>query len=75
MTERTAINSEERPTWSIDYHGMPGATLEPSYEQGSYLAFLGRTSPEKGLDQAIAIARRSRLPLKVAAKVDSVDAG
>ena len=58
-----------------DPHGLPMDQIKATDQPGSYLAFLGRTSPEKGLDQAIAIARRSRLPLKVAAKVDSVDAG
>ena len=40
----------------------------------AYLAFLGRISPEKGPDRAIAIAKRAGLPLKIAAKVDAVDA-
>ncbi len=55
------------------YHGLPMAEIKASVEPGTYLAFLGRTSPEKGLDQAIAIAQRGGLPLKVAAKVDPVD--
>ena len=42
-------------------------------ERPTYLAFLGRASPEKGLDLAIAIARKCGIPLKIAAKVDSVD--
>ncbi len=40
---------------------------------GEYLAFLGRTSPEKGLDQAIEIAKRTGMPLKIAAKIDKID--
>jgi glycosyltransferase involved in cell wall biosynthesis len=40
---------------------------------GSYLAFLGRISPEKGLPHAIEIARAVDMPLRIAAKVDSVD--
>ncbi len=36
---------------------------------GSYLAFLGRISPDKGLVQAIHIARRAGLPLKIAARM------
>ena len=56
------------------HHGMPdslcGFTEHP---QGDYLAFLGRISPEKRVDRAIAIARRVGLPLKVAAKVDTAD--
>jgi len=55
------------------YHGLPMEQITATERQGSYLAFLGRTSPEKGLDQAIAIARGSGQPLKVAAKVDAVD--
>jgi glycosyltransferase involved in cell wall biosynthesis len=40
----------------------------------SYLAFLGRISPEKGVDAAIEIACRCGIPLKIAAKVDKNDA-
>jgi glycosyltransferase involved in cell wall biosynthesis len=42
-------------------------------EGGSYLAFLGRISPEKRPDRAIEIAKRAGIPLKLAAKVDAVD--
>jgi glycosyltransferase involved in cell wall biosynthesis len=38
-----------------------------------YLAFIGRISPEKRPDVAIAVARRAGMPLKIAAKVDAVD--
>ena len=38
-------------------------------ERGSYLAFLGRISPEKGVDHAIEIAQRLDMPLKIAAKI------
>jgi glycosyltransferase involved in cell wall biosynthesis len=40
---------------------------------GSYLAFLGRISPEKRPDRAIEIAKRAGIPIKLAAKVDAVD--
>jgi glycosyltransferase involved in cell wall biosynthesis len=55
------------------YHGLPVDNLQFQAEPGKYLAFLGRTSPEKGLDQAIAIARRAGIELKIAAKVDRAD--
>ncbi|MFC3550886.1 glycosyltransferase family 4 protein [Lysobacter cavernae] len=56
------------------YHGLPvGLYPFTPAPQGGYLAFLGRISPEKRLDRAIAIAQRAGLPLKVAAKVDAVD--
>ena len=55
------------------HHGLPETLLTPSGEKPRYLAFLGRISPEKALDRAIAIAIRAGLPLKIAAKVDKVD--
>ncbi|PYX26318.1 MAG: glycosyl transferase [Acidobacteria bacterium] len=55
------------------YHGLPENQYEFSPKPSGYLVFLGRTSPEKGLDQAVAIARRAGMPLKVGAKVDAAD--
>ena len=57
------------------HHGIPVDLHRPSFEQGSYLAFLGRISPEKRPDRAIRIARAAGVPLKIAAKVDKVDEG
>ena len=54
-------------------HGLPAKLHLPSFEQGGYLAFLGRISPEKRPDRAIRIARAAGLPLKIAAKVDKAD--
>ncbi len=57
------------------YHGIAIDRLKlTSNPQGGYLAFLGRISPEKRVDRAIRIARSIGLPLKIAAKVDRVDA-
>ncbi|MFY9741880.1 MAG: glycosyltransferase family 4 protein [Candidatus Sulfotelmatobacter sp.] len=55
------------------HHGMPQRLLTPREGNGKYLAFLGRVSPEKGVDEAIRIARRAGMPLKIAAKVDQAD--
>jgi glycosyltransferase involved in cell wall biosynthesis len=55
------------------YHGLPLARFPYSAGRGRYLAFLGRISPEKGVEMAIAAAKEVRLPLKIAAKVDPVD--
>jgi glycosyltransferase involved in cell wall biosynthesis len=53
-------------------HGLPDY-LRPGDGDGRYLAFLGRISPEKGPDRAIAIACRAGMPLRMAAKVDRID--
>src|ERR1051325_5094489 len=55
------------------YHGLPRNLLKFNPQPGKYLAFLGRISPEKRPDLAIEIARRSGMPLKIAAKVDRAD--
>jgi glycosyltransferase involved in cell wall biosynthesis len=59
---------------STVYHGLPKDLL-PFRERPkpSYLAFLGRISPEKGPDRAIEIAVRTGQPLKIAAKIDAAD--
>jgi glycosyltransferase involved in cell wall biosynthesis len=55
------------------YHGLPAGLLQGCEEQGKYLAFLGRISPEKRPDRAIRIALKAGIPLKIAAKVDRAD--
>src|SRR5687768_10045711 len=55
------------------YHGLPLDLYRPGIGKGSYLAFLGRISPEKRADRAIEIAKRVGIPLKIAAKVDKAD--
>jgi glycosyltransferase involved in cell wall biosynthesis len=62
-----------RQRWAATiYHGLPDM-LRLVDHKGSYLAFLGRISPEKGIEAAIEISKRVGRPLKVAAKVDKVD--
>jgi glycosyltransferase involved in cell wall biosynthesis len=51
------------------YHGLPLGLNTFHERPDDYLAFLGRASREKGLDHAVAIARRAGLRLKVAAKI------
>lgn len=55
------------------YHGLPLNLYRLQEKPEQYLAFLGRISPEKGVDRAIEIARRSGMKLRIAAKVDRAD--
>jgi glycosyltransferase involved in cell wall biosynthesis len=57
------------------HHGLEGIYSFNNVPGDSYLAFLGRISPEKRPDRAIAIAKRLGMRLKIAAKVDAVDVG
>jgi glycosyltransferase involved in cell wall biosynthesis len=55
------------------HHGIPVDLYEYKQSRGDYLVFLGRVSPEKRVDRAIEIAKRAKMKLKIAAKVDAVD--
>jgi glycosyltransferase involved in cell wall biosynthesis len=71
-------DSQRRPVPRLNWvrtvlHGMPGQLLTPQPVKQGYAAFLGRISPEKGVDRAIRIAGKAGLTLKIAAKVDNAD--
>jgi glycosyltransferase involved in cell wall biosynthesis len=71
--------SQRRPLQEANYvgtvlHGLPANLLTPQGGEQTYLAFLGRICPEKRPDRAIRIARAAGIPLKMAAKIDKVDA-
>jgi glycosyltransferase involved in cell wall biosynthesis len=72
-------NAQRRPVSTANFiatvhHGIPIGLYRPTeLARGGYLAFLGRISPEKRPDRAIAIARALGIPLQIAAKVDRVD--
>jgi glycosyltransferase involved in cell wall biosynthesis len=50
------------------HHGIDLDHFTFNPRPGQYLAFLGRISPEKGLDVAIRVARRAGWPLHIAAR-------
>ncbi|HUB49630.1 MAG TPA: glycosyltransferase family 4 protein [Acetobacteraceae bacterium] len=71
-------DSQRRPIPRLNWvrtvlHGMPAELLTPQPVKQDYAAFLGRISPEKGVDKAIRIAGKAGLKLKIAAKVDNAD--
>jgi glycosyltransferase involved in cell wall biosynthesis len=55
------------------YHGLPRDLYQLHAGKGDYLAFLGRICPEKGVEQAIEIAQKAEIELRLAAKVDRPD--
>jgi glycosyltransferase involved in cell wall biosynthesis len=70
-----SISNEQRrrlpfANWQATvYHGLPRDAFAFRPDPGTYLAYLGRMSPEKRVDRAIEIARRSGMQLKIAAKI------
>lgn len=55
------------------YNGIDTNKFNFNPESGEYLAFLSRLSPEKGVAEAVQIAKQSNSILKIAGKVDLVD--
>ncbi|KAH7722896.1 hypothetical protein AAVH_09552 [Aphelenchoides avenae] len=72
-------NSQRRPLpqatfVSNVYHGLPEKLLNPlPNPKLNYLAFLGRISPEKGVDSAIRIAEQAGMRIRTAAKIGEAD--
>lgn len=56
------------------YNGTDVRAYTFNEKGGDYFAFVGRICPEKNIEGAIDIARRTGIPLRIAAKVDPVDA-
>jgi glycosyltransferase involved in cell wall biosynthesis len=55
------------------HHSVDVGSFPFKATPGDYLAFVGRISPEKGPEHAIAIAKRAGIPLKIAAKIDPAE--
>ncbi len=53
---------------AVVHHGIDLEAYRPGPGDGGYLLFMGRMSPDKGVDAAIRVARRAGLPLRIVAK-------
>lgn len=74
-----AISNAQRQTiphanwYPTVHHGLPRDLLGFHEKPQDYLAFLGRISPEKGVEEAIAIAVQAGMNLRIAAKIGDDD--
>jgi glycosyltransferase involved in cell wall biosynthesis len=57
------------PVARVIHHGMDLSAVPRGTGQGGYACFVGRMCPDKGPGEAIAIARKAGIPLKIAAKI------
>ena len=57
------------PIRSVIHHGLDLQQYQPGPGDGQYLAFIGRMSPDKGVDTAVRVAKRAGLPLMIASKM------
>jgi glycosyltransferase involved in cell wall biosynthesis len=57
------------PFHDVIHHGLDPARFDPGPGDGGYLMFVGRMSFEKGVREAVLIARGAGLPILVASKM------
>ena len=58
--------------WTVIHHGLTFGHVEPDLIPGDHLCFVGRLSREKGVLDAIEIARLTGRELRIAAKVPTL---
>ena len=61
------------PVTRVIHHGMDVASVPAGSGNGGYVCFVGRICADKGVLQAIHIARRAGIPLRIAAKMREPD--
>ena len=61
------------PITRVIHHGLDTSTVPTGSGHGGYVCFVGRMCPDKGVMEAIAIARKAGIPLHIAAKMREPD--
>lgn len=61
------------PVARVIHHGLDLSTVPRGTGQGGYVCFVGRMCPDKGVMEAIAIAREAGIPLRIAAKMRELE--
>lgn len=69
ISARQAELARDIPISATIHHGLETAAIAVGDGAGGYAAFLGRMSPDKGVREAIAVARAAGVPLRIAAKM------
>jgi glycosyltransferase involved in cell wall biosynthesis len=57
------------PVTRVIHHGMDVSSVPVGSGGGGYLCFVGRACPDKGLLEAIMVAREAGMPLRIAVKM------
>lgn len=68
-----ASSMPDVPITRVIHHGMDVASVPIGSGKGGYVCFVGRICPDKGVLEAIHIARRAGIPLRIAAKMREPD--
>ncbi len=64
-----SLASEETVVDKVIHHGVDTSRFPDGAGEGGYLAFLGRMVTQKGVHTAVEVARKTGMPLKIAAKM------
>ncbi len=69
ISHHQASTARGLPIAAVIHHGVDHERFSVGTGSGGYAAFLGRMSPEKGIEAAVRTARRAGVPLRLAAKM------
>jgi glycosyltransferase involved in cell wall biosynthesis len=61
------------PIARVIHHGLDLSAVPAGAGRGGYVCFVGRMCPDKGVTEAIAIARKAGFPLRMAAKMHELE--
>ena len=68
-----ARSAAEIPIAAVIHHGVDLDVYQPGPGDGGYLLFIGRMSPDKGVDCAVRVAKRAGWPLVIVTKMQDPD--
>lgn len=66
---RDQVSGARFPVARVIHHGLDVSAVRSGSGQGGYVCFVGRMCPDKGVYEAIQIAREAGIPLRIAAKM------
>ena len=69
ISHHQASVAGDLPVARVIHHGVDTTRFPVGDGDGGYVLFLGRMSPTKGVDTAIAVARLAQVPIVIAAKL------
>jgi glycosyltransferase involved in cell wall biosynthesis len=69
ISRHQASTAGTTPIAAVIHHGIDIEAIRPGPGDGGYALFLGRMSPDKGVDAAARIAREAGVPLRIASRL------
>src|SRR5215207_439637 len=69
ISHHQASTARDTPIAAVIHHGVDVDGIAPGDGDGGYALFLGRMSPDKGVDTAARVARAAGVPLKIASRL------